>query len=433
MGLAGAVAVAACSKQEQVLTGEREDIRSVLSEDQAAADDPSRDAEKPVSLPGATANAEWRQRPGTEATRTDHPALAAGFGPAWSVSIGAGDERRARVTADPVVAGGRIFTLDSQAQVAAVSTSGKMQWTRSLVPATDNPGDATGGGLAFGEGKLFVSTGFGELTALDPATGKEIWQQDLQATGNGNPTVYDGLVYLVAGDEIAWALDADTGRIKWQLSATPDINNVMGGPAPALSSKYAVFAFGSGEVQGAFRKGGLRLWDTQIAGQRLGRARSRIADITGDPVIDGGRIYVGSHSGRTVALKLADGERLWTATDGPLSPVWPAGRSLYMITDRNELVRLNASDGRRVWGTRLPFFVKDKPRRQNEVFAHYGPVMAGGQLIVASNDGLIRVFDPVSGKLARTVEIPGGATTNPVVAGRTLYLVSAKGQLHAFR
>lgn len=54
-------------------------------------------------------------------------------------------------------------------------------------------------------------------------------------------------------------------------------------------------------------------------------------------------------------------------------------------------------------------------------------------MIVASNDGVLRSFDPVSGGLTGTTQIPGGATTAPVVAGGTLYVVSTKGQLHAFR
>jgi len=67
------------------------------------------------------------------------------------------------------------------------------------------------------------------------------------------------------------------------------------------------------------------------------------------------------------------------------------------------------------------------------VFAHYGPVLAGGRLWVASNDGLIRSFNPTTGAATGSLEINGGATTNPVVVGQTMYVVSAKGQLHAFR
>jgi outer membrane protein assembly factor BamB len=338
-----------------------------------------------------------------------------------------------RITADPVVAGGRVFTLDAQASVAAVSTSGSLLWTTDLTPSRDRSSDASGGGLAYGDGRLFVSSGFGMLTALDPETGARLWQQDLGAPGTGTPTVVDGRVYVVAGDDVAWVLDARTGRIEWQLSATPDIHNVLGGPAPAITDTYAIFAFGAGELQGAFRKGGLRLWDAQIAGQREGLASARVLDITGDPVVVGDRVYTGSHAGRIVALRLGSGNRIWTANEGPLNPVWPAGGSLFMVTDRNELVRLDAGDGTRIWGHPLPLFTASRPKRQAEIVGHFGPIIAGSQLILASGDGRLRFFDPASGGMTRAIDLPGGATTNPVVAGGTLYVVSKNGQLLAFR
>ncbi|MCZ4354058.1 PQQ-binding-like beta-propeller repeat protein [Roseovarius aestuarii] len=440
LGLGAALLLlAACAEDDPILTGKREGLREVLKTE--AAEPPqsevvganSVNVVEPARLPAVTANSEWTQRIGSPASRVSHPALSAAPQLAWSVNIGSGDGARSRITADPVVAGGRVFAMDANAQVTALSTNGDVLWTANLVPPTDSASDGSGGGLAFGDGKLFASTGFGFLTALDPATGGVIWQQALRSTGTASPAVYGDLVYMVAGSQEAWALDADTGRIEWRLAATPDTNNLLGGPAPAVSDKYAVFAFGSGEVQGAFRKGGLRMWDAQVAGHRDGLAQSAISDITGDPVIFGDRLYVGNHSGRMVALKLANGARIWTANEGPMSPVWATASSVYLVSDKNELVRLRAEDGSRVWGTKLPFFVKERPRRQAEVFAHYGPIMAGGQLIVASNDGQIRFYDPASGALTRTVEVPGGATTNPVVAGRTLYVVSTKGQLHAFR
>ena len=71
--------------------------------------------------------------------------------------------------------------------------------------------------------------------------------------------------------------------------------------------------------------------------------------------------------------------------------------------------------------------------RQAEIFAHHGPIIAGGRLIVVSNDGLMRFFDPTNGEPLGQMKMPGGATTNPGVAGGTLYVVSASGQLLAFR
>lgn len=434
LGLAVIAVLSGCDREDPVLPGAREDIRAILTDEGALVDNTAAENQsQPLSLAATSNNAEWRQSIASPDTRTSHPALSRTPKLAWSVPIGAGDGRKNRITADPVVAGGRVFTLDAQARVSAVSTSGQLLWTRDLLPSNDSGDDATGGGLAVGDGKLFISSGFGLMTALDPETGNEIWQQNLRATGSGKPSVKDGIVYLVAGDDVAWALDTDTGRIDWRLSATPDIQNVIGGPAPAVTDKYVVFAFGSGEVQGAFRKGGLRLWDSQVAGQRKGYSSARIGDITSDPVVVGDRIYVGTHAGRTVALNLGNGARIWTANDGPLNTIWPAGDSVFMVTDRNELVRLNAEDGTRIWAHTLSFFTKKRPRQQTEIFGHYGPIIAGGNLIVASNDGLMRLYDPASGAERGTVEIPGGATTNPVVAGGAMYMVSTKGQLLAFR
>jgi len=65
-----------------------------------------------------------------------------------------------------VVAGNRIFTLDSASRVTAVGTNGQVQWSRTLVPANEKDRDASGGGLAFGENTIFASTGFGELFQL---------------------------------------------------------------------------------------------------------------------------------------------------------------------------------------------------------------------------------------------------------------------------
>jgi outer membrane protein assembly factor BamB len=77
--------------------------------------------------------------------------------------------------------------------------------------------------------------------------------------------------------------------------------------------------------------------------------------------------------------------------------------------------------------------VSDRPRRQAERYAHYGPVVAGGRVIVASGDGVIRQFDPVAGGLLAQVALPGGAASAPIVAGGTLYVMNRDGQLVAFR
>ncbi|MEX0317291.1 MAG: PQQ-binding-like beta-propeller repeat protein [Ruegeria sp.] len=419
--------LSACEESEVILPGEREDIRPV-AEDAAQAP-----GSKPIRLSAQSANASWEQGIGTPNFRTAHPALRTNPQRIWSVPIGSGDERKQRITADPVVAGGLIYTLDSAATVSAVTPQGAVAWSVNLIPPGESEAEATGGGMAYAGGVLFVSSGFGRLTALDARTGAVRWRQKLNATGSGTPTIRDGLLYLVAGDDTGWAVNTKDGRIAWQLEGTPSVGNVLGAPAPALTSDLVVFAFGSGDVTASFRRGGIRRWNASVTGGRKGRAAARIGDVTGAPVISGNSLYIGNHSGRTVAFDAASGERIWTAGEGALGPVWPAGDSVFLVSDRSQLIRLSAADGSVIWARDLSGFVKDKPRKRGEIFAHYGPIVAGGRVILASNDGYLRFYTPEDGTLVNRVEVPGGATTGPVVAGQTLYVVSTDGKLHAFR
>lgn len=420
--------LAACEEPEVILPGAREDIRPPSDSETV-----EKRGSAPISLPGQSANASWPQSPGTAAFRTTNAAISSAPRRIWSASIGEGDKRKQRITAEPVVAGGLIYTLDAGATVSAVSPQGQLVWDTNLIPATDGDSDATGGGMAYSNGVLYVSSGFGRLTALDASTGAIRWQKRLNATGSGAPLVNDGLLYVVAGDETGWTVNTKDGRIAWQIDGTPSVGNVLGAPAPVIASDLAVFAFGSGDIAATFRRGGIRRWNASVAGGRRGRAAAQIVDVTGGPMVAGNTIYIGNHSGRTVAFDSASGERRWTADEGAVDTVWPAGNSIFLISDRSQLVRLNAADGSVVWAQDLPGFVKDRPNRRGPIFAHYGPILAGNRIVIASNDGFLRFFNPVDGSLVYQTEVPGGATTAPVVAGQTLYVVSTKGELHAFR
>ncbi|WP_308434589.1 outer membrane protein assembly factor BamB family protein [Seohaeicola zhoushanensis] len=429
-----ALLLAACGEREVILQGEREDIRPE-GESLALlrAPDEENNRSRAIRLPAQRNNAEWAQSAGTQKNRVDHPVLRVAPQLVWSANIGEGDARRVRITADPVVAGGKVFALDSGARVTAVSTSGGTVWSTDLLPTYDSEEQATGGGMAYDKGTLYVSTGYGRLTALDAATGEIRWQQKLGATGSGTPLVNDGLVYLVAGDDTAWAVDTRDGKVAWTVQASPSVANVLGAPAPVIAGDFVVFGFGSGELIGSFRRGGFQRWRTTVGGGHVGKVTSRYSDLTGSPVVVGDTIYAGNHSGRISAVSTADGERIWTAPFGAVSPLWPAGDSVFAVTEQSQLVRLDARSGELIWARNLSAFVKEKPARRTAIYANYGPVLAGGRLVVASNDGFLRFYAPEDGTQIATVPVPGGATTAPVVAGGTLYVVTTTGQLLAFR
>jgi outer membrane protein assembly factor BamB len=437
----GALALTACGEREVILEGERFDPRtpldaSVRADDAAAPTAPPpgpANQSVPISLPAPVANADWTHRAANARHLMPHAALSSSPARVWSVSVGQGSTRRARVSAAPIVADGRVFAMDALSRLTALTPAGGMLWSVDLSAAFDRGGQQSSGGLAAAGGRVFAATGFGELVALDPASGEVLWRQRLDSPVSGAPAAVGDQVFVVGRDGGAWGIDAASGKVAWTVPGTGARLGVIGTSAPSAGERSVIFPSAGGELMAVTRLGGLRVWASSIAGERNGRAFAATFDVTGDPVVAGDVLYAGTSAGRTVAMSASSGEKLWSAGEGALGPVLPVGGSVFLVSDEARLVRLDAATGATLWSVEMPYLEKDRPKRRKGTFAHYGPVLAGGRLVVASSDGLLRFFSPEDGSLVSTLDIPGGAASQPAVAGGTLYVTGANGQLHAFR
>ncbi|MCP5085720.1 MAG: PQQ-binding-like beta-propeller repeat protein [Rhodobacteraceae bacterium] len=428
--------VASCGDREVILQGERLDIR-----DSGTASDEETDTaveDEPVvitklALAAPVKNTEWTHRNGSAGHIIRHPALGRTITKVWSQNIGTGNSRKRGITSDPIIAGGRIFTMDAGAGLRAFTPSGSAIWSVDLTPPHEKASEATGGGLAYGSETLFATIGHGEVVALDPATGAIRWRHKMTGAVSAAPVVLGDTVVAVSRDNTALGLDTSNGRIRWRQQSSGGEAGVLGAGSPAASGGLVILPFASGEIVGAVNRNGLRAWSSVVSGGHLGIARNFVGDISGDPVVDGTTVYVANQSGRLAALDRRSGERNWSANDGSYSPVWPAGGAVFIISDEFAVKRLNASDGAEVWSSELPGYKAKRPKRSRDAYAYFGPTLAGGQIWVAGSDGLLRSYNPVSGDLTGTVQIPGGAASQPAVAGGRLYILSASGQLHAFQ
>ena len=426
-----------CGRRDETLAGERLGLRDFSQVEEEATEETEEEVTVQVpelTLPAPVRNAEWTHRNGSAAHLIAHPSLGRTLARVWSQNIGTGNSRKRYISSDPIIAGGRVFTLDASAGVRAFTTDGGSVWSnRDLTPPHERAGEATGGGLAYGSGTLFATTGHGEVIALDPASGAVRWRHKMSGSVSAAPVVSGDTVIAVGRDNTALGLDIANGRIRWRQTSSGGAAGVLGAGSPAASGNIAILPFTSGEIVGAVIRNGLRAWSGVVSGGHRGIARNFVGDISGDPVIDGKTVYLANQSGRMASIDRRSGARNWTVNDGSYSPVWPAGGAVFMISDEFAVKRLNASDGTEVWSAELPAYKSQRPRRRRDAFAYFGPTLAGGQLWVAGSDGLLRSYDPENGTLTGTVQIPGGAASQPAIAGGRLYILSGGGQLHAFQ
>jgi outer membrane protein assembly factor BamB len=307
--------LAGCSwfaAKKEPLPGER---ISVMTLDQQLSPDPAL-AKIPITLPRPEIDKNWPEPGGDPDHEMQHPALPARLTAAWKVSIGEGSSRYSRLTAQPVVADGRVYAMDGGVKVGAYAVSdGHPLWQVDLRPKGDL-GNGFGGGIAYWQKRLFVTTGYGQVAALDPATGKIIWRVKVGAPVHSGPTVAAGRVFVIAVDNEAYALDAKDGKQLWTHAGIPQTATLLGGASPAVSGEVVIAPFSSGELDALEVENGRPLWSDNLTSSRNVDAVAALADIRGRPVIDLGRVFAASHSGRLASIDLRSGERAWEHSIG---------------------------------------------------------------------------------------------------------------------
>lgn len=410
---------------EEILPGERIAVRA--APDERTIDPAALAAISAIGAPQS--NDAWTQTNGGPTHAIGHLAGPASPSVAWRADMGAGGDV---LTATPVVAEGRVFTLDADARVTAFSTGGAEQWRVDLSPEAESGSDGFGGGLAFENGRIFATTGFGQVVALDAATGDEIWRKQMGAPVRAAPSVSDGVVIAIARDNTAIGYAAEDGAVRWRVTGASSDAGILGGASAAVSpGGVAILPFGSGELMAVRANSGQRLWSDVLSGGRRGLARSAISDISADPVIQGVAVIAGNQSGRLVAIDGRNGRRGWTRDFGSRGAVWADAQTIYLVTDDAQLKRLSAQDGSTLWTTPLEEY-RDPDDREDAI-AYGGPVLAGGRLLVTSDEGALRLFDPATGAETGSVAVSGAAGLGPVVAGGTIYVVTSGGDLVALR
>jgi outer membrane protein assembly factor BamB len=434
--LLSAVSLAGCETRDQFIQpGTKDRIKgervSVLTTDQSVEPDPKLRNTK-VILPQPFVNPDW-PAPGGYADNVMHHLSAPGeLKEVWSASAGTGSSSISRLTASPVIADGKIFTLDAGANVAAFNEkSGEQVWRADLTPEDADSEKGFGGGVAYDAGKLFVSTGFGFVVALDAGSGKELWRRNATVPFRAAPVVNGGRVFVATQENQLLALAADDGRVLWDHRGIAESAGILGSNSVAVAGDVVVVPYSSGELFALRVQNGKAIWSDTLS--RTGKLTplASLADISGRPVIDRGLVFANSHAGRLVAIDIRTGERAWTVDVGGTQRPWVAGDYIFVITDLAKVICVSRTDGRVRWATQLDAY--SDPETRKGPIAWAGPVLVSDRLIAVSSDGYAVSISPYTGEILGKVSTPDKAFIAPIVADNTVFLLTDDARLTALR
>ena len=186
--------------------------------------------------------------------------------------------------------------------------------------------------------------------------------------------------------------------------------------------------YSSGEVTAFDAESGSLKWADAVVRSSRTMAVSGLTDVAASPVIYEGVVYATGVSGRTIAVRLDDGERLWEENIGSASTPAVSGNAIFIVDLQDNMVALDRTSGAVFWRTALPVVRK---KRFFSVWA--GPTLAGNVLWAVSNDKKMIGVDPATGNIIVDRSLPSPAYVKPIAAGGQLLVLSADGSVSAFR
>lgn len=384
-----------------------------------------------VLLPLAESNVDWPQAGGTADKSYGHLALAEVPRRIWSVSI-AGSSNKRRLAASPVIGGGRLFVMDTNGTVNSFNAAtGARGWSKAFRVDGKTSSSVFGGGASYDDGKVYVTTGLGEVAALDAETGNQLWTTKPAGPLRGSPTVAFGSVYVMTQDNRISALDAAEGKLLWNESGSSGQTGVFGVAAPAAGQGTVIAGYSTGEVSAYRYENGRTLWNDALARTSISTQVGVLTDVDADPIIDAGRVYALGQGGRMAAYELVSGQRIWELNLAGISTPAIAGDWIFTLTDDGRLLCIARTSGKVRWITQLQRF-RNEEKKKNPIY-WTGPVLAGGQLWLGNSRGEIVRAAVSDGSLNTFDKLGSGITLAPVVASGVIYFLDDSGKITAYR
>lgn len=390
-----------------------------------------KDATQAIVLPPPRRNPDWPQVGGNPEHRMGSLVAGTRLSMAWRADIGEGASYRRMLTASPVVAAGKVFTMDAAGVVRCFELAdGAPVWRFNTKAHKDRSGEV-GGGISYDGGLIYAATGRAEVVAIDAAKGTLRWRRGVDNPARAAGTIVGGRLFVPTMGGALVALSAKDGKPLWSYQGQAASVGVLGDPSPAVSRGLVIAGFASGELTALAAETGAVQWSDSLGGAYTSGSPADVSAIRALPVVDGAIVYAISLGQLLVADDLHSGRRVfYLEVAGSETPAI-AGDWVFVLTEGQRLAAIGRNDGQVRWITEMPLF-KNAKHKRGPILWH-GPLLAGGRLLLAGDSGQLAAVQPESGQILEEMRLPGPAVLAPVVADATLLITLRDGTLTAWR
>lgn len=384
-----------------------------------------------VILPPAMVNDAWAQPGGNASKSPGHVELGQALTRIWTADV-TGANPRARLAASPVMSDGRVYVVDTTARVTAFdANTGAQIWSNALEVDDDGKASRYGGGVSATSTNVFATNGVGDVASLAADTGALVWKKRPAGPLRGAPTLSNGNLYVMTQDNQIYALRQSDGEPQWNEAGPVAASGIFGVGAPAAAQGTVIAGYSSGELAAYRYENGRSLWTDTLSRTAMSTSVSTLTDIDADPVIDRGRVFALGKGGRMASYELVSGQRIWEINIAGVSTPVTAGEWVFVMTDEAKLLSVARSSGKIRWISKLQRY--DNEEKKKGPISWYGPILAGGRLIVANSRGSIWAVAPEEGTASQVADLKADVSLAPIVANNVMYILDDSGRISAFR
>jgi outer membrane protein assembly factor BamB len=329
----------------------------------------------------------------------------------WSASTGDAD----RFVFTPALVDGSIYSAARDGTVTRFeAASGRTLWSVSA-------GNRLSGGVGADARSVAVANEDGEVIVLDAENGQRRWSARVSSEVIAAPAVGADLVLVRSIDNRLSAFGAQDGKRRWVYQRAPSSLIIRAPAGVTIQGDTAFAGFAGGKLTAiALSNGGVR-WEATVALPKGGTELERVADVVGDPAVQGREVCAATYQGRVGCYEGASGRQVWARDISSLTGVSLDARYAFVSDDRGAVQAFDRTNGRSVWK-------QDKlAHRQLSLPQPFGEFVAVGDL-----EGYVHFLARDTGAFVARYATNGGAVrAAPRAVPGALLVQTQKGALHA--
>lgn len=334
----------------------------------------------------------------------------------WRASIGDGVSHYFSKL-KPISAYDSIFVASRDGEIKALSpVDGDEIWETEI---SDVRTPRLSGGLAVSGKQLFVGSENGIVYALNAENGQIAWQTEVDGEVLSTPATDSGLVMINTSEGHLIALNQSNGEIQWTITSEVPNLTLRGDSSPVALSGGVFWGTSSGRLAAAISSHGQMIWQQTVGTPKGATEIERLIDVDSTPVVIGGMLYSIGYNGELIAIDLRTSKVAWKRPYSSAIDMGTDGGRLFIVADHDHLVAVDARSGTQLWTNN---------KLENRLLTN--PAVINGYVVVGDSEGYLHWLDRETGQfVAQQFIDESGFAVAPIALSDGYLVITRNGDV----